>query len=427
MPSVAQKIFQFKLKLPGSGDSGSNGNPNPLEDKGLAILARVMTLGVIGIGVVSFYASFGKLSHTLSVFGLSSLIGLVSAAVGGLLGFLFGIPITKQTASNNAPVGNLVQGQQAGQSQGSTAQTDAYGNNTNLEQISDWLTKIIVGVSLTQWNKIQQQFSLLIGEISAGLGIFMDKRYAVPFAGSLVIFFAICGFLFVYLWAKIYLKAQLLLTDRDINKIVFAVKEDVKSQVKTIDNQVKTIDNKALVFRIKQKIDQFNRERGRITLEEDKIDFQAIIQKASPGPITVLNDPQKNRWGGLPSVNGLTLGVSFDPADKGSAEPFYYLTLTVHSTDANKPLSGFVYFFLHDSFSTKIIQKVEAANNLASIRVGSYEAFTVGAFADTANTKLELDLNLFPGSPEDYKYLDKLPTIEELRQELERLQLDGEE
>lgn len=54
---------------------------------------------------------------------------------GALIGFLFGIPKEKNGGTN--PDANT-----------------GVGTNTNLEQISDWLTKIIVGVGLTQLNSI---------------------------------------------------------------------------------------------------------------------------------------------------------------------------------------------------------------------------------------------------------------------------------
>ena len=68
-------------------------------------------------------------------FATALFIGSSSFLIGGLVGFLFGIPRAVQ---------------------GSTAPTGAaqYQANTNLEQVSDWLTKIIVGVSLVEIGRI---------------------------------------------------------------------------------------------------------------------------------------------------------------------------------------------------------------------------------------------------------------------------------
>lgn len=260
-------------------------------------------------------------------------------------------------------------------------------------------------------------------DVADGLkAVGMDRPYASSFAGCLIIFYAICGFLLVYLWAKIYLKAQLVLNDRDI----FSITTNITAQVRAdVTSQVKTIDNKADIYRVEQRIEQFTRERTRITVEEEKSEeIKQVLQRANPGMVTVLDDPQKGRWGGQSAANGLVFEASFEPSDKDISEAFYYVTLSVRSTNAEKPLTGEVYFFLHDSYNLKMIQHITAANNLASIRVGSYEAFTVGSYAMDSNTKLELDLNEVPGAPVGYTYPDKLFTIDQLRQESDRLKAE---
>jgi predicted secreted protein len=57
--------------------------------------------------------------------------------IGGLLGFLFGIPRTLQQEASQATE----------QNRKDRPQETNYAVNTNLDQISDWLTKILVGVS----------------------------------------------------------------------------------------------------------------------------------------------------------------------------------------------------------------------------------------------------------------------------------------
>lgn len=68
-------------------------------------------------------------------YATADLIASASFLAGGLVGFLFGIPRAVQ---------------------GSTAPSGAtqYQANTNLEQVSDWLTKIIVGVGLVQIGRV---------------------------------------------------------------------------------------------------------------------------------------------------------------------------------------------------------------------------------------------------------------------------------
>jgi hypothetical protein len=71
----------------------------------------------------------------LRTFGLSAVVALAAGAAGGLVGFLFGIPVRWT--------------QERAEAEGSGTELP-YRGNTSLEQISDWLVKILVGVGLAQ-------------------------------------------------------------------------------------------------------------------------------------------------------------------------------------------------------------------------------------------------------------------------------------
>ncbi|HMS10401.1 MAG TPA: hypothetical protein PKE66_13010, partial [Pyrinomonadaceae bacterium] len=60
------------------------------------------------------------------------MIALAAVATGGFLGFLFGIP---RSTIGNGDIGNSRE-----------PLNIAYTPSTNLEQVADWLTKIIIGV-----------------------------------------------------------------------------------------------------------------------------------------------------------------------------------------------------------------------------------------------------------------------------------------
>jgi hypothetical protein len=85
-----------------------------------------------------------------------------------------------------------------------------YQPNTNLEQISDWLTKILVGVGLTQIDKIRQvtlQASAHIGQALGGTGT------GEQFALVIMLYFLTCGFLFGYLWTRVFFAVTLIKAD----------------------------------------------------------------------------------------------------------------------------------------------------------------------------------------------------------------------
>jgi hypothetical protein len=102
--------------------------------KALLVLAAVMAAGFL---CALIYAARSKAEQGfLSVASVSLLLAGASTFVGGLLGFLFGIPRTLQQEGANAPVEA-----NAAAASGSAASRIEYRINTNLEQISDWLTK----------------------------------------------------------------------------------------------------------------------------------------------------------------------------------------------------------------------------------------------------------------------------------------------
>jgi hypothetical protein len=83
------------------------------------------------------------------------------------------------------------------------AQDSALGSvNTNLEEISDWLTKIIVGVSLVELQKAQVKLQQAAGFIAQTLG----GSSQTSFAYGLMVYFSICGFLGSYLLTRLYLQ-----------------------------------------------------------------------------------------------------------------------------------------------------------------------------------------------------------------------------
>jgi hypothetical protein len=74
--------------------------------------------------------------------------------------------------------------------------------NTNLEEISDWLTKIIVGVSLVELQKVQTMLQGSAGFIAQSLG----GPSQTSFAYGLMIYFSVSGFLGSYLLTRLYLQ-----------------------------------------------------------------------------------------------------------------------------------------------------------------------------------------------------------------------------
>lgn len=144
-------------------------------------------VGVILIGLVpiAIYSSTFAGSIGSTVFSLALLLGLAALVGGGLVGFLFGVPRRLQQTDMSKDPAN-----------------PRYVGNTNLEQISDWLTKILVGVGLTQILQIPTQLERLAAFLAPALG---NQPSSQVFALAILGYFAVAGFLIGYLTTRLLL------------------------------------------------------------------------------------------------------------------------------------------------------------------------------------------------------------------------------
>lgn len=142
----------------------------------------------------------------LSIISHGTMVAVAFASVGSLVGFLFGIPRTLQTASG-LPASNESAGKDAGKSGGG----DEYHQsvNTNLEQISDWLTKILVGVGLTQLQHIPEKLENMAWYFKSGLG--GNASIALVIILNAMVF----GFFAGYLLTRLFLAGAFGKADRD--------------------------------------------------------------------------------------------------------------------------------------------------------------------------------------------------------------------
>ena len=278
-------------------------------------------------------------------------------------------------------------------------------HNDNLVQISDWLTKIIVGVGLTQLYNLPH-FILKVGETlqnSFGTGYYgRDASIAI------ILYFVVIGFLCAYIWTRIYFVRLLKDLDDELDPI------NILNQ--KINENAEEQERKLKLTVLSSKIDQFEKLRDKIINVENNFDgLKDIFKVYKPGPIKILDDSQKGRWGGKSEVNGINLEADVKESEDLTTDNhnIYTVTLNVKGI-SDHPLDGKVYFFLHESYLPSNIMIKEAKNNISSIQIESYEAFTVGAVCENGKTVLELDLNEYPGSPKDYKYSEHLVSIDDL-------------
>jgi hypothetical protein len=118
---------------------------------------------LIGVFALSIAARNADLWRAVADFllaaSVSFVVALASTAIGCFLGFLFGIPKSLQRGAGapqpqqqptsgtpSAPTNDT-----SGSAAAVRASGPAFGTNTSLEEISDWLTKIIIGLGLVQF------------------------------------------------------------------------------------------------------------------------------------------------------------------------------------------------------------------------------------------------------------------------------------
>src|SRR6516162_1933083 len=120
----------------------------------------------------------------LMAFGAAAMVMAACFLSGALIGFLFGIPHALSSDS----------GIRSGE------QDNRLITNTNLEQVSDWLTKIIVGVTLVQLGNVTRRFGELATSVSSIFGSPSTQNKIV--AGAIILYSAVFGFFACYIAAR---------------------------------------------------------------------------------------------------------------------------------------------------------------------------------------------------------------------------------
>ena len=150
--------------------------------------------------------------------GVYALISLASLLCGLLLGFVFGLP--RVISENTSIYSNM------------------YGDNSNLDQISDWLLKILIGVGIAELSRLP---SILMH--------FKD-HFEGQYPGSgdvgvlLLVIFSVSGFLGGYLCTRRYaalIFMEGLSKQHNIEESMDKDKEDIKKNAEELTSENKKI------------------------------------------------------------------------------------------------------------------------------------------------------------------------------------------
>ncbi len=119
-------------------------------------------------------------------------------SVGSHLGLLFAVPRAASAPPTETQSGHRTM-----------------SANSNIEQISDWLTKLLVGVGLVELKDLPHSLKAAAHFVSAGMGA--DNPQTVAFSAALIIFFLVEGFLGGYLATRIFFQGVFERSDRDLD------------------------------------------------------------------------------------------------------------------------------------------------------------------------------------------------------------------
>jgi hypothetical protein len=206
-------MFDFLNKYRNTNTSDKDNLVDEKENKALVFIIFLVIIGLLGI-VIFVYQDYvcaiinKKISYAYSMLATLFFVAGALFTFSNLIGFLFGIPRTIAID----------------ESEKSKSQ---YIGNDNLLQVSDWITKIIIGLGLTQINEMPQFLKKVASFI-------MDNTHVSNRALIILIilYFACLGFLFGYLWTRLYFIKMLHASDNDVNN-----NDDTEAQIIT---QIKT-------------------------------------------------------------------------------------------------------------------------------------------------------------------------------------------
>lgn len=174
-----------------SGHRSSNREVMGNFNQFLKVMGGLLFVLTIFISMPTSPSIVFDIPNTLVRIGGFCLLGLFSLFMGALLGLIFGVPRSNRRNSS------LVNSKD---NYGVRAMLP-YGGNSNLEEISDWLTKMIVGIALINWKDIVVVISSLVRKLEASLG---GDFFGIMALGLIGAYFGI-GFAMGYVWSRVFL------------------------------------------------------------------------------------------------------------------------------------------------------------------------------------------------------------------------------
>lgn len=151
-------------------------------------------------------------------------------------------------------------------------------------------------------------------------------------------------------------------------------------------------EDEPLLFGVESKRTTFESFRNDLVAQRGRDPLLKAVQyvgdtRADP------EDPNAGRFGCSPRARDRLLWANVRSAGKD----WYEIQLFVQSLNPRNPLTGRAVFHLHPTFKAGQRLEVPIVKGKATLNIGAWGSFTVGAEVDGGATKLELDLGNIPG------------------------------
>ena len=366
---------------------------NDAETSVLITLYMGVFIGLIPI--IGFPITIPEMGGKILFIGL--ILGIAAFISSFFTGTLFGMPKRNNEEQSN------------------------YSLNNSLVEISDWLTKIIVGLGLVNIKEIPG-YLISLGEYVRASSKYEGQLLNVYTIG-IVIYFGFLGLYVGYNYMRLVLSNKYKYADDNLirreleiaKEKVLEVKEDnqlkdkkiiqIQSQIQEKEQLAKTLIDKVnepsmsstnIQTVVKKLIDSDEIKKSNKNIEShvDKMIDEAKL-KLHKGLIVNHEDPQKGQWKSKAINNERELKATVIEEAKG----LYKINLQIISTNPkNNPLKNddLILFALHNTFGDPPFKLVKVENQSAELSFYCYGSFTVGAFVDDGTTELELDLAELP-------------------------------
>lgn len=217
-----------------SSGNGSAKPPGPVVPPERLYLPIIIigTIGVFGLLLAALAIDEPSKAPRMTSLSVGILVTTASCLVGGGLGFLFALPrdlsrqqgveaVTREKPPNAGELSEAA----------SEAQRTGWANN-NLIKVSDWLTTLIVGVTLVQFGEIRNWLGTVGKHVGNAAGL-KGESAQLTFGVTIIVAGFLFGFLTGYVQTRTTVTRRLAVAARDVEE---ALRQEIDATARSVES-----------------------------------------------------------------------------------------------------------------------------------------------------------------------------------------------